>query len=157
MGKAAAQRSHHMDSATNPDEVTWITENVAITNFYSAHDKDVICQQKVQAILCLDRDLQGNTAQARGAKVIELVHLVDGANEMFTFKNAVATLERLIEKWERVIVHCRAGRSRSIAVVAAYLKRAKGLSAHEALALVCAKREAAIAPELARLVELIDE
>lgn len=28
----------------DPDEVSWITEHVAITNFFSAHDKDLLAQ-----------------------------------------------------------------------------------------------------------------
>jgi protein-tyrosine phosphatase len=142
---------------TNPDEVSWITENVAITNFFSAHSKDVLAEHRVQAILCLDRELRGDAAETRGVKCIELVHLVDGANEMFAFRSAVVALEELIEKWGLVVVHCRAGRSRSIAVVAAYLKKARGLEADEALELVRTKRESAVAPELVRLVELFED
>ena len=142
---------------TNPDEVSWITENVAITNFFSAHSKDVLAEHRVRAILCLDREVQGDAAEARGVKCIELVHLVDGANEMVAFRNAVVALEELVARWGRVVVHCRAGRSRSIAVVAAYLKKAKALEADEALELVRTKRESAVAPELVRLVELFED
>ncbi len=141
----------------NPDEITWITENIAITNFFSAHSKDVLAKHQVQAILCLDREVQGDVAEARGVTCIELVHLVDGANEMVAFRNAVVALEELVTRWERVVVHCRAGRSRSIAVVAAFLKKAKALEADEALELVRTKRESAVAPELVRLVELFEE
>lgn len=62
-------------------------------------------------------------------------------------------MEQLVAQHGRVVVHCRAGRSRSIAVVAAYLKKARGLEAVEALAAVRALRESAVAPELIELVE----
>lgn len=38
----------------NPDEVTWISDAVAITNFFSAHSKEVLVADKVRAVLCLD-------------------------------------------------------------------------------------------------------
>ena|SRR6266702_7996489 len=137
----------------SPDEVTWITENVAITNFFSAHSKDVISEHKVQAILCLDRDLQGGPLNERGLECVRVVPLDDGPNEVGVFRDAVSTLQELVMRFNRVIVHCRAGRSRSIAVVAAYLMKVRHLEADEALAFVRAKRESAVAPELERLVE----
>jgi protein-tyrosine phosphatase len=126
---------------------------LVITNFLSAQNRDVLAEHKIQAILCLDREVKGDSPETRGVQCIQVAHLVDGPNEMIAYKNAVETLEELIGKCQRVVVHCRAGRSRSVAVVAAYLKKAKGLDAGEALELVRAKRESAIADELVRLVE----
>ena len=137
----------------SPDDVSWITDRVAITNFFSAHQKEVLAEHQVDAVLCLDQDVRGNDPSERGVACIRLVHLWDGENEMVVFREAVAALDELLEGYGRVVVHCRAGRSRSIAVVAAYLKKFRGVGAHEALGLVKAKRESAIAPELARLVE----
>jgi protein-tyrosine phosphatase len=142
-----------METPMSPDDVTWITERVAITNFFSAHQAEVLAEQQVEAILCLDREVQGNAAIDRGVECISLVHLWDGENEMVIFREAVAALEDLLARHRRVVVHCRAGRSRSVAVVAAYLKMSHGLKAHEALVLVRTKRDSAIAPELIRLVE----
>jgi protein-tyrosine phosphatase len=135
------------------DEVTWITDSVAITNFFSAHSKAVLTEHKVKAVLCLDRELQGSPPGDRGIDCVRVMHMKDGPNEMRLFKEAVATLERLLADYNRVVVHCRAGRSRSIAVVAAYLMKARDLGADEALAFVMAKRAASIAPELVELVE----
>jgi protein-tyrosine phosphatase len=137
----------------SPDEVTWITENVAITNFFSAHSQDVVSEHKVQAILCLDRDLSGGQPAERGLECVRVVPLDDGPNEVVVFREAVSALQELVARFNRVIVHCRAGRSRSIAVVAAYLMKVRQLEADEALEFVRAKRESAVAPELERLVE----
>ena len=137
----------------HPDEVTWITDEVAITNFFSAHDPETLTGHQVRAVLCLDRELQGNAATERGVESIRTIHLVDGRNEMAIFRRAVENLEELVKKHHRVIVHCRAGRSRSIAVVAAYLRMARNMEADDALAFVMERRQAAIAPELVRLVE----
>lgn len=140
----------------SPDDVTWITERIAITNFFSAHQAEVLAEQKIEAILCLDREVEGNAAADRGVECLRLVHLWDGENEMVIFQEAVSVLEELLGSHRRVVVHCRAGRSRSVAVVAAYLKKSRTLHAHEALGLVTAKRESAIAPEFVRLVERLE-
>ena len=107
----------------------------------------------MEAILCLDQEVRGSLPDARGIQCIEVVHLVDGPNDLAVFEWAVSNLTSLLEKYRRVVVHCRAGRSRSIAVVAAYLKRAQGIEAADALEFVKSKRPSALAPELIRLVE----
>lgn len=135
------------------DEITWITDRIAITNFFSAHQRQLLAEHRVDAVLCLDRELLGDAAEVRGAKRIEAVDLVDGPNDIGAFERAVAALDSLLENYPRVVVDCRAGRSRSVAVVAAYLKRTQGLEATDALELVTSKRPSALAPELARLVE----
>jgi protein-tyrosine phosphatase len=136
----------------DPDEVTWITNKVAITNFFSAHSKSILAEHKVKAVLCLDRELQGDSPEDRGVECIRVVHMKDGPNETRLFKEAVSTLEGLLADYNRVVVHCRAGRSRSIAVVAAYLMKVRDWGADEALAFVMAKRPASVAPELVDLV-----
>ena len=137
----------------SPDDLTWITDRVAITNFFSAHRREVLAEARVEAILCLDEEVRGDEAADRGVACIRVVHLQDGENEMVLFEEAVATLDELLGTYQRVVVHCRAGRSRSVAVVAAHLKQSRGWNAEEALGLVKARRDSAIAPELVRLVE----
>jgi protein-tyrosine phosphatase len=137
------------------DEVTWITDEIAITNFFSAHQSKILAEQKVDAILCLDQEVQGDSSDARGVASIEVANLVDGPNDVAVFARAVAALESVVAKHRRVVVDCRAGRSRSIAVVAAYLKKTQDLDATDALEFVKSKRPSAIAPELVRLVELL--
>jgi atypical dual specificity phosphatase len=137
------------------DEVTWITDEIAITNFFSAHQSGILVEQKIDAILCLDEEVRGDAPEARGVKCIEVVHLVDGPNDLAVFQRAVSALAELRGQYQRVVVHCRAGRSRSIAVVAAYLKQDRGMDAADALDFVKSKRASALAPELARLVERV--
>ena len=137
----------------DPHELSWITEHVAITNFFSAHDKELLARNKVKAILCLDRYVLGEGSENRGVESIQLFHLNDGANPLPDFVEAVETLEKLIAKFNRVVVHCRASRSRSVAVVAAYITKVHNVSAGSALAVVRAKRDSSVAAELVRLVE----
>jgi atypical dual specificity phosphatase len=151
--RRGSREAFRLDDSTSPASVTWITDTIAITNFVSAHDKDVLAEHHIKGVLCLDRDLEGCPSTARGVDYVRVVHLNDGANELFFFREAVAALEEMVAGSGRVIVHCRAGRSRSIAVVAAYLKRALNIEANDALEIVRSKRQSAVAPELIRLVE----
>ena len=145
-----------LQSPQHPDHVTWITDQVAITNFFSAHNKEILAENGIRAVLCLDRDLQGDSPAARGIECLRLVHMIDGPNETVVFKEAVDALEELILEHGRVVVHCRAGRSRSIAVAAAYLMKSLKMEASDALEAVMAKRPCSVAPELIRLVEEFD-
>jgi atypical dual specificity phosphatase len=136
----------------NPDDLTRITERVAITNFVTAHDADLLRQHQVRAILCLDRSLQGGTSAELGVARIETIHLIDGENDPGTFRQAVKALEELVLEHGRVVVHCRAGRSRSVAVVAAYLVKTTAIDAEQALAAIAIRRGTAVAPPLVELV-----
>src|SRR5262245_40425144 len=142
-----------MGAEFDPADVTWITDQVAITNFPSAHDGELLAKHGVTAVLCLDRELEGGPSDERGIACVSVLHLVDGKNEMARFREAVDALAFLVQRHGRVVVHCRAGRSRSIAVVAGYLRKALGVEADQALGIVRSKRESAVAPELIDLVE----
>jgi protein-tyrosine phosphatase len=68
------------------------------------------------------------------------------------FARAVELLACLVEEAAPVFVHCRAGRSRSAAVVAAFLMQSRGLSAEDALALVNSRRAIGLNTEMADLL-----
>jgi len=91
-----------------------------------------------------------------GVQRIEIIPLEDGpGNDPKLLRSAVEILEHLAMKAAPVLVHCHAGRSRSVVVVAAYLMRTSGLDADAALAQVAAKKEIAITPGLERLLDAI--
>src|SRR5689334_3785954 len=96
-----------MVAGLDPTDVTWINDNVAITNFPSAHDKELLANHRVGAVLCLDRELEGCPSHERGIACVRVVHLVDGANEMSRFREAVDALAFLVKRHGRVVVHCR--------------------------------------------------
>ena len=64
----------------------------------------------------------------------------------------VDTVTRLVASHPPVLVHCHAGRSRSVVVVAGHLMRCRGLQPHEALQWVTAKREAEVTRGLEALL-----
>ena len=131
----------------------WITENVAIGNYVDGEDEALIEREGIRSILCLDCRL----APPPGLKVRRhVVDLVDApAKQLDAFMKAVQLLERLVAEASPVLVHCHAGRSRSVVLVAALLMRAKGLTPEDAIAFVSKKREAAITPGVEQLLYYI--
>ncbi len=132
-----------------------IDPTLGITSFRGAHESAVVNNMGYRAVLCLAAGMSGPSAQERNLEEISEVPLNDGANPPSAFVNAVKELERLVDSHGKVLLHCHAGRSRAVAVAAAYLKRRDGLSALEALDAVRAKRDSAVSPELFSLVKRI--
>jgi atypical dual specificity phosphatase len=132
----------------------WITDQIAIGNYREAGDRAALAAQRIRSVLSLDGTL--STPHAAGLGVVEVVgyRLIDGeGNDPRIFRLAIDDLQRLIEVSPPVLVHCHAGRSRSAAVVAAYLMRAHHLRPDETLARVASKRAINITPELLELLD----
>jgi protein-tyrosine phosphatase len=132
----------------------WITENIAIGNYVEAEDGDLLRKGSIRSILGLIRTLQGKEPADLGLTRIEVVPLVDGpGNDSRLFQCAVAALTELVQTAPPVLVHCQAGRSRSIVVVAGYLMKSLGIDVDEALARVSAKREGYVSPDMKSLLD----
>ena len=70
------------------------------------------------------------------------VPLVDGpGNDRRWVRQAVAFIDDVVSAEDSVLVHCHAGRSRSVAVVARFLSESQGITRQSALALIAAKRD----------------
>jgi atypical dual specificity phosphatase len=133
--------------------VDWITEQVAIGDYREAQDAEFLRLGGFGSVLGLIGTLSGKSPESLGVRRLEVVTLLDGpGNEPARFRRAVEALARLAAEAPPVLVHCRAGWSRSPAVVAAYLMRQRGLSAEQALAEVAAKRPGSMVPELRALL-----
>lgn len=132
----------------------WITNDIAIGNCVDARDAELLRSHAIVSILGLTRTLEGVDPQSLGVRQIQLVPLEDGpGNELAVFRGAVQLLGRLVETGPPVLVHCQAGRSRAVVVVAAHLMLVHGLDPEAALAQVGAIRESAVSPALERLLE----
>lgn len=121
--------------------IHWISDEIAITNVVSANNAEVLETLGIfpGQILCLDRK-----SQARyGLDGRQVVSLVDGDNPAEDFTRAVDALEGMIRRNGRTLVHCHAGRSRSLVVVAGYLVRHRNFTPEDALNLVKSKRPCA--------------
>jgi protein-tyrosine phosphatase len=122
--------------------VDWITDRVAIGNYLEAQDTNLLLAHAIRSIVSLDGTLSKKHATDLGVIEVVAYSLIDGAgNDLRLFEYAVNDLERLVQLCPPVLVHCHAGRSRSVVVLAAYLMRALKLDPDAAIALVASKRE----------------
>jgi len=136
--------------------MNWITDTIAIGNFCDAQDAALLRERGIASILGLTPTLKGKSADEIGLQALEVIPLEDGpGNDPRLFLLAIKALERLAREASPVLVHCHAGRSRSVIVVAGYLMKSLGLEAEAALAQVAARREIAVTAGMERLLEHI--
>jgi protein tyrosine phosphatase (PTP) superfamily phosphohydrolase (DUF442 family) len=133
--------------------VDWITDEIAIGNYLEAQDAELLRHHGFQSVLSLDGSLTSGDAGRLGVAVVVAFRLVDGAgNDPRVLKMAIEALGDLVRSDAPVLVHCHAGRSRSVVVVAGYLANTQGLDPEEGIARVTAKREANVTSELTQLL-----
>ena len=112
----------------------WITKQIAIGDSLDAanHAHDV------DTILCLIADCCEERSDINGC----CIPLHDGSGN--TREHVLAAIDFIAEQIEsglKVLVHCRAGRSRSVCIVAAYLIRYQGLSKRQAISMISKQRQ----------------
>ncbi|HEY6227741.1 MAG TPA: dual specificity protein phosphatase [Verrucomicrobiae bacterium] len=131
----------------------WITDKIAIGNFVDATNCDLLKEHAFRSILCLDCTIP--PPKLEGIKR-HVVHLTDEpCNQLENFMRAVTTLEQLVQTSSPVFLHCYAGRSRSVIVLAAYFMRSTGCSPQDAIAKVAAKRLISITTGVEQLLHHI--
>jgi atypical dual specificity phosphatase len=112
----------------------WITDQIAIGDASDA----VNHAPQVDSILCLLSGCCGERADIDGY----CVPLHDGpGNSREYVLAAIDFIAAQVENGLKVLVHCQAGRSRSVCIVAAYLMRHKGFSRKQALCTIAQKRQ----------------
>ncbi|CRI67816.1 putative Dual specificity protein phosphatase [Thiocapsa sp. KS1] len=113
----------------------WITDQIAIGNYRDA----VSLPADIEALLCLKADC---CDEGREDVEVLCIPLVDGpGNDLRDVREGVRFIADVVSAGGRILVHCHAGRSRSVAVVARYLVESRGMTRRAALALISAKRE----------------
>ena len=133
--------------------MNWITDTIAIGNYLDAQDKDMLTREGIRSVLSLDGSLIGRSPADVGVKRVMALKFQDGpGNDPALFLRAVDAVQRLVIETPPVLVHCHAGRSRSVVLVAGYFIKTRGLTPDEAVKLVAAKREAQITPGLESLL-----
>src|SRR6516162_3527999 len=96
----------------------WITADIAVGNYLEAQNASLLGERGIHSVLGLDGTLQNRKSAELGLADIEVVPLEDGpGNDPRLFRLATAALERLAREHPPVLVHCHAGRSRSVVVV----------------------------------------
>jgi len=149
----------------------FITDRIAIGNRRDAMNFDSLVSNGIDAVLNVAYDLDISYFEFYHEKEYKFeveyqkVGLIDGpGNKPSTFAAAVYMLDQLLERHDKVLVHCHAGVSRSASVVATYLSQVNGISFEEAINLVKEKRPEVspglqlikIAKSLPNLFELFD-
>ena len=135
----------------------WINSNIAIGNYKDALDRELLTREGIRSVLGLVDTLVHIELDEHGLDEIEIVELIDGpGNRPDALGDALDALETLLRYSPPVMVHCHAGRSRSVVVVAGHLMRNSGLSRAAALDLVTSRRAAAITPGLGQLLDWIE-
>lgn len=117
----------------------WITDKIALGNFLDARKTTAA---DVDAILCLRPDCE---CEQRDDIDVEFIPLRDGSgNSAADVHEALDFLRLSVAGNERVLVHCHAGRSRSVCIVAAWLMEDRGMGQAESLAFIEARRTGGI-------------
>ncbi len=109
----------------------WITKNIAIGDYI---DSKKAQEGDFDAILCLVSSCC-NIADTRFN--ILNVSLIDAAgNDRDKFEEATNFIDKIVSRNEKILVHCYAGRSRSVSIVARYLMISKNIASKEALSII---------------------
>jgi protein-tyrosine phosphatase len=125
--------------------VDWITDHIAIGNFLDAQS----LPDGIDAVLCL----REGCCETRSDVNARSVPLRDGpGNHSRDLADALQFLDETARAGERVLVHCHAGRSRSVIVVARWLMRSRGLTPTAALEYIAQRREVYLSPGITDLL-----
>jgi len=131
----------------------WITDTVAIGNRIDAHDSALRAQHGFLGLISLDGSMTNEKALALGYDDWVCASMVDGhGNDMESFRKLVQDLIDMAEGSPPVLVHCHAGRSRSVTVVAGYLVRTRGWTPQAAYDFISSKRDTAVQDGLPALL-----
>ena len=83
------------------------------------------------------------------------VPLIDGpGNDENAVEDAIAFIDDIVRRDERVLVHCHAGRSRSVCIVARYLMAIRGWSREKSLQFISSKREIYLSPGIEGILRI---
>lgn len=123
----------------------WITEAIAIGNRIEAHDPAHREQTGICSLISLDGSMTDDRVLAVGYSDWSCISMVDGpGNDLVLFRKIVQALIDMVDGSPPVLVHCQAGRSRSVTVVAGYLVKTRGWSVQAAYEYIANKRETAV-------------
>jgi protein-tyrosine phosphatase len=127
----------------------WITDNIAVGNFLDARNAS---KKELDAVLCLAPNC---CTEDNDELDVLCITLLDGAgNNQRMIADAIDFIHDIVSNGERILVHCHAGRSRSVCMVARYFMIKQRLTSHQALALISAKREIYLSPGIEELLRI---
>lgn len=120
-------------------------------------DTERVVDQGIRAVVCCLRDLEFPTRDFSNDLEYYRVDVEDISREPIElfFPEATAFIHSRVSREQPVLVHCRAGVSRSASVVMAYLMTYQGYSLHDAFFLVRGRR-GIVSPNVGFLEKLCD-
>ena len=126
----------------------WVNKHIAIGNFADVQD---LSAGSVDAVLCLKANCCDETDERFD---VLCVPLDDGpGNSSRWIEHAVNFININVSGGRRILVHCHAGRSRSVYVVARYLCLYGYLSFEQALACIARVRSVHLTPGIEELLD----
>jgi protein-tyrosine phosphatase len=124
----------------------WITEQIAIGNYKDACTPP----PHIDSILCLK---EGCGCWSNEEIDVLSTPLRDGpGNDPHLVGKAVRFIDETVRSGGRILIHCHAGRSRSVAIAARYLIVSRGITGEQALELISKKREIQLTPGIEELL-----
>jgi hypothetical protein len=122
--------------------LAWIIPQIAIGHVHDAVHLD----PAVDAVVCLKPGCR--CGEVGHGRPVYPVPMIDGrGNRPDDIAEAIDLIADVVDACgEKVLVHCHAGRSRSVAIVAAILVQHRGLTPVAAVALVASKRDIYLSP-----------
>lgn len=127
--------------------MTFITDTIAIGNFVDAENRPARESAGIRSILCLNGHFYDYKPEDCGVEALTCFNFKDGTgNDPWLFDRAVRIVGEYVLKHSKLLVHCHAGRSRSVMVVASHLVRQNSWDLRQALAFIHAKRPEIVLP-----------
>lgn len=122
------------------ETLNWITEQIAIGNIMAAKKPG----EQFDIVICLNGCCEDVND---GGIYREVFSLNDGpGNSTLKIVQAVESIQEAVQAGDRVLVHCNAGRSRSVCIVALWMMQYQGMTKAEALGLISQKRDISLSP-----------
>ncbi len=137
-------------------DFTWITDRVAVGNRGAAHDAQLRAREGFISLVSLDGSMNWKKAEILGYEDLHALSLVDGhGNSVDAAAEALRALVQMIDDGPPVLVHCHAGGSRSVSLVAAWLAWTQSITLSAGYAQIANKRETAVQDGLPQLMQKV--
>lgn len=140
--KALEEKAAKMYKPVSLNNCDQIIPNLYLGGVTAAEDTKALVEQGIRAVCCCCRELEFPTEDFSSQLDYYRVDVEDMSREPISlfFPEATEFIHSWISHERTVLVHCRAGTSRSPSVVIAYLMTYQGYSLHDALFLVRSHR-----------------